>query len=73
MSLRCQSADLLPVCDQFLSLHLNLSGAQRVGLLQAVSLGTQGFDLEAHSVRTALLALGNLFIGSAVFKPHLVL
>lgn len=48
VSLRRQSADLLPVCDQLFSLHLNLSGAQRVGLLQAVSLGTQGFDLETH-------------------------
>lgn len=49
MSLRGQGADLLPVGDQLLSLHLDLGGTQRVGLLQAVSLGTQGFDLERHA------------------------
>lgn len=73
MSLRRQSADLLPVCDQLFSLHLNLSGAQRVGLLQAVSLGTQGFDLETHCVRTALLTLGDSLIESAALKAHLIL
>lgn len=60
VSLRRQSADLLPVCDQLFPLHLNLSGAQRVRLLQAVCLGTQGFDLETHSVRTALPTLDDL-------------
>lgn len=55
MSLCGQGADLLPVGDQLLSLHLDLGGAQRVGLLQAVGLGAQGFDLQTHSVRVALL------------------
>ena len=48
MSLCSQGADLLPVGDQLLSLHLDLGGAQRVGLLQAVGLSTQGFDLETQ-------------------------
>lgn len=73
MSLRCQSADLLPVRDQLRPLHLNLRGAQWVGLLQAVSLGTKGFDLQTYCVRTALLTPGDLFIESAAFKTHLVL
>lgn len=51
MSLGRQSPDLLPVGNELLSLHLDLRGAQRVGLLQAVGLGTQGFDLETPSVR----------------------
>lgn len=51
VSLGRQSPDLLPVGNELLSLHLDLRGAQRVGLLQAVGLGTQGFDLETPSVR----------------------
>lgn len=73
MSLGRESADLLPVCDQLLSLHLNLSGAQRVGLLQAIGFRTQGFDLETRSIRTALTTLGDIVIESAAFKTYLVL
>lgn len=73
VSLGRQSADLLPVRNQLLSLHLDLSGAQRVGLLQAVGLRTQGFDLETHSIRTALTTLSDTAIELAAFKTHLVL
>lgn len=54
VSLGCQGADLLPVGDQLLPLHLDLRGAQGVGLLQAVGLGTQRLDLGAQDVSTVL-------------------